>query len=222
MIQCVDIRFAYPNGRFSLEVLDLEIASGEAVALIGPSGCGKTTLLNLLSGILVPDSGQIVVEGTVLTELSTEERRDFRLQRMGLAPQNFELLDYLTVEENLLLPFWLRKGRGPGRAVRDRAHFLAEASGLGNRIESYPDQLSQGERQRVCLCRALIAEPQLLLADEPTGNLDTANQERVIALLFDEIRRLGATAVVITHESELLPLFDRVIDIRDLGEGKSV
>jgi len=216
MIRIEQLRFAYPADAFVLRVDRLEIAVGECVALIGPSGCGKTTLMNLVSGILVPDAGVVHVDGIPLSQEGLASRQAFRLGRVGLVPQNFELLDYLTVRENILLPFRLGSPGLVDRAGEERCAELAGRVGISAHLAKVPGQLSQGERQRAALCRGLVTSPRLILADEPTGNLDPENQDRIVALLLEEARRIGATVLMITHDPLLLPRFDRVIDVMDL------
>jgi putative ABC transport system ATP-binding protein len=216
MIRIEQLRFGYPADAFVLRVDRLEIAVGECVALIGPSGCGKTTLMNLVSGILVPDEGVVHVDGIPLSQEGLAGRQAFRLERVGLVPQNFELLDYLTVRENILLPFRLGPTGAMDRAGEERCTELAGRAGISAHLAKYPGQLSQGERQRAALCRGLVTSPRLILADEPTGNLDPENQDRIVALLLEEARRIGATVLMITHDPVLLPRFDRVIDVMDL------
>lgn len=213
MIRIEQLRFSYPADAFSLRIDRLEVGTGESVALIGPSGCGKTTLLNLVSGILLPDSGKVVVDGRSLPEEPLAQRQAFRLARIGMVPQNFELLDYLTIRENILLPFRLGVlADGEGNAG-SRAAELGGRAGIAGHLEKFPGQLSQGERQRAALCRGLVTSPGLILADEPTGNLDPENQDRIVALLLEEARRIGATVLMITHDPVLLPRFDRVVDV---------
>lgn len=219
MIRCEQVRFAYPRDAFELEIPLLEVASGETVALVGPSGCGKTTLMNLISGVLTPDAGSITVDGLRIDRMPLPERQGFRLRRIGLVPQNFELLDYLNVAENILLPFRLGVASPPGVIVGERCRDLAARAGIESHLGKFPDQLSQGERQRAALCRGLVTSPLILLADEPTGNLDPGNQDRIVSLLLEEARRLGATVLMITHDPVLLPRFDRVVDVLALRKG---
>ncbi len=210
------VEFAYPRGGFCLAVGRLEVARGEAVAVIGPSGSGKTTLLHLVAGILVPARGRVVVDGVVVNELSERARRAHRATRMGLVFQEFELLDYLSVLDNALLPYRIAPGLHLDRAVVDRARAVANDLGLGAKLDRRPGELSHGERQRVGICRALLPEPVLLLADEPTGNLDPRTKERVIDLLLAEARRRNTTLVTVTHDHGLLDRFDRTFDVGDL------
>jgi putative ABC transport system ATP-binding protein len=219
MIRCEQLRFAYPGDAFELRIDAFDVAAGEAVALVGPSGCGKTTLMNLISALLVPQSGSVVVDGVEVNRFPLAARQQFRLGKVGLVPQNFELLDYLTIRENILLPFRLGAGSGTDDRARARCDELATKSGIVAHLGKYPDQLSQGERQRAALCRGLVTAAPLILADEPTGNLDPENQDRIVSLLLDEARGIGATVLMITHDPVLLPRFDRVVDVLALRKG---
>jgi putative ABC transport system ATP-binding protein len=219
MIRCQQLRFAYDGDAFELRIEAFAVAAGEAVALVGPSGCGKTTLMNLISALLVPASGSVVVDGVEVSRFPLAARQQFRLGTIGLVPQNFELLDYLTIRENILLPFRLGAGAGVDGRSRARCEELAEKAGIATHLERYPEQLSQGERQRAALCRGLVTAAPLILADEPTGNLDPENQDRIVSLLLEEARGIGATVVMITHDPVLLPRFDRVVDVLALRKG---
>lgn len=222
MITCRNLKFAYPGERFALEIDDLTIGKGEKAALIGASGCGKTTLFNLISGILIPESGALDVFGATPSSLTVTERQRFRIRTIGMVPQNFELLDYLTIRENIELPFKITSVLSDDTGIGARCEELAERSGITSQLSKFPHELSQGERQRAAICRALIASPELILADEPTGNLDPANQEKLVSLLLEEADRLGSTLFMITHEPELVPRFDRCIDLLKLrGEARA-
>ena len=214
-VQIQELRFRYGAGDFRLHVPQLAVEDGEALALVGPSGSGKTTLLHLLAGIAVPQSGEIVTCGVNLATLDDSARRDFRIQNIGLVFQEFELLEYLDVLDNVLLPHRISPALKLDAEVRERAARVAEEIGIKSLLARYVTQLSQGERQRVAICRALATEPTLLLADEPTGNLDPDNKDRVLDSLFFSARRTGATLIAVTHDHDLLPRFDRVIDFRD-------
>ena len=217
MIEASDVRFNYGNNGFRLDVPTLSIKPRERVALIGPSGTGKTTLLNLLAGILVPISGAIEIDGLDIAGLPTEDRQDFRAVKMGLIFQEFGLLEYLTVLENICLPYRISPVLELDATVLERARETAETIGLGDKLRRYPKHLSQGERQRIEMCRALITQPAMILGDEPTGNLDPHNRDHVAALLFDYSARSGAPLLVVTHDHELVKQFDRTIDIQELG-----
>ena len=212
MIELAGLDFAYDAGGFRLAIDELGVTRGESAAVIGPSGCGKTTLLHLVAGIVTPRAGRIVVDSIDLSGLNDAGRRDFRVARIGLVFQEFELLDYLDVLDNILLPYRITSALRLDSEVRARALELAAEVGIGDKLDRPPRRLSQGERQRVAVCRALVARPRLLLADEPTGNLDPGNKERVLDILLEQARRSGATLLTVTHDHSLLGRFDRVID----------
>ncbi len=214
-----DLRFGYGEGDFRLHVPQLSVKDGEALALIGPSGSGKTTLLHLIAGIAVPQSGEVVTGGVEVSRLADRERREFRIRNIGLVFQEFELLEYLNVLDNVLLPYRIHPALRLDSEVRERAGRLADEVGIGMLLDRYVTRLSQGERQRVAICRALVTEPAILLADEPTGNLDPESKERVLDILFACVRRTGATLVAVTHDHDVLPRFDRVVDFKSFHVG---
>jgi putative ABC transport system ATP-binding protein len=218
MIKCENLRFTYPAESFQLAIETFSVEKGESVALIGPSGCGKTTLMNLVSGILTPEGGQVIVNGVVVTELPMAARQRFRLGTIGLVPQNFELLDYLTIRENILVPCRVSSQLRLTGEIESRCGDLAERAGIAAHLDKFPRQLSQGERQRAALCRGLVTSPPLLLADEPTGNLDPENQDKIVSLLLGEAARIGASVLMITHDPVLLPRFDRVVEVMKLRQ----
>jgi putative ABC transport system ATP-binding protein len=220
MIRISQLHFRYPEGDFALRVPELVVGRGETVAMIGPSGSGKTTLLSLMAGIRTPASGSIRTADMDLGPLDEARRRDFRIRKIGLVFQEFELLEYLSVLDNVLLPYRISPALRLEPAVREQAMELARDVGIGDKLGRYANLLSQGEKQRVAVCRALLARPPLILADEPTGNLDPANKDHVLDILFEYTRSSGATLVTVTHDHDLLGRFDRVIDFRtfyDLG-----
>jgi len=217
MIAIENLEFRYRRGEFRLRVPSLSVEAGETAALIGPSGSGKTTLLQLIAGIATPQAGRICVRDAEVTALGDAARRDFRIVGIGLVFQEFELLDYLSVLDNILLPYRITKALRLDGAVRARATQLAESVGLGDKLRRPPGALSQGERQRVAVCRALLPQPPLLLADEPTGNLDPDNRDRVLDILFAYTEQSGATLVTVTHDHELLGRYGRVIDVAPWG-----
>lgn len=218
MIDARDLSFAYPRGGFTLQVPELQVAGGERVAVIGPSGTGKTTLLNLLAGLAVPDGGRLTVAGTDIAAQSDGQRRAFRARRIGFIFQNFALVDYLDALENILYPYRVGVGLKLDAAARDRARLLAEACGIAERLKNHPNALSGGEQQRVAICRALVTQPALILADEATGNLDPETKEAILDLLFDRAAEMQATVLAVTHDHGLLPRFDRVIDFAALRQ----
>ena len=218
MIRIDDLVFRYPQGEFELGVPVLRIARGERVGVLGPSGSGKTTLLHLIAGIALPDRGAVHTGGTEVSALSESERRDFRIRNIGLVFQEFELIDYLSVLDNVLLPYRINPLLRLDASVRDRAVRLIGGVGLADRTGRLVTQLWQGEKQRVAVCRALIAEPDLILADEPTGNLDPTNKGRVLDILLEYAKEHAATLLTVTHDRDLLPRFDRLIDFETFVE----
>jgi putative ABC transport system ATP-binding protein len=210
------IHFAYGDSGFALSVPHLEINPGECVALVGPSGSGKTTLLNLIAGILAPDRGSIALKGDDLTSLGERPRRRQRLSQVGMIFQSFELLDYLDVRDNILLQARLAPGVSISAELEQRAMATADELGLVDKWQRPITTLSQGERQRVAACRALLLDPPLVLADEPTGNLDPENKQAVLEHLIALCARDGRILLVVTHDHSLLPSFDRVIDMAEL------
>jgi putative ABC transport system ATP-binding protein len=216
MISIRKLEFHYRGGEFSLAIPELAIARGSTVAVVGPSGTGKTTLLNLMAAYTVPHAGSVEINGTCIASMSDGARRDFRLCHIGLVFQEFELLEYLSVLDNILLPYRISAALTLSPEVRARAISLAERVGIADKLKRCVQRLSQGERQRVAICRALLPEPKLILADEPTGNLDPANTDRVLGIIFDYVADHEATLVSVTHEHELLPRFERTVDLRDI------
>ncbi|HUI38256.1 MAG TPA: ABC transporter ATP-binding protein [Thermoplasmata archaeon] len=197
----------------ALSGIDLAIAPGEAVSIEGPSGCGKTTLLNLLGLLDVPTSGVLSWDGRPVGDASEPERARFRLTGVGFIFQRFYLIPTLTAMENVELPM---RALGRPRPFRlERARRLLEDVGLADRGRSYPHELSGGEEQRVAIARALANEPGLLLADEPTGELDSANADQVLELLLGARRRLGATLVVVTHNPGVSARASRHLTMKD-------
>lgn len=220
MIAVRDAEFAYPEGGFRLRVPELGIGKKETVAVTGPSGAGKTTLINLLSGLLVPSSGSVTVLGLDLGGLSSEDRQDLRVLKLGLVFQELELLDYLNVLDNILLPYRISPVLALDASVRERAAALAREVGLGEKLTRLPGHLSQGERQRVAVCRALVTRPAVLFGDEPTGNLDEKNRDHVADALFRYSEETGAPLVVVSHDPDLVGRFARRVDVSALtGSG---
>jgi len=197
----------------ALDDLSLDLAPGEWTAVVGPSGSGKSTLLNLVAGIDVPTAGEVWVAGRELSRLGDDELTRHRRDRIGVVYQFFNLLPTLTVRENVALPALL--GGAADRAVLERADRLVEAVGLGGRSRARPATLSGGEMQRVAVARALIHEPPLVLADEPTGNLDSRAGHVVLETLRELTRARGTTVVLVTHSAEAAVLADRVVELRD-------
>jgi putative ABC transport system ATP-binding protein len=199
--------------RTVLRNADASIRRGELAVLVGRSGSGKSTLLNLLSGIDQPSAGEVVIDGVSLSTLPERERTLFRRDKIGFVFQFFNLIPTLTVEENLLLPLEL-KGKVSAAARQGALDLLAEV-GLADRAGSYPDRLSGGEQQRVAVARALAHDPILVLADEPTGNLDLETGLQVLGILERLTRQAGKTMVMVTHSPEVMGIADRVFRVED-------
>lgn len=212
MIEIRELNFAYPGGEFRLAIPALDLDQGERVAVVGPSGTGKTTLLNLIAGIITAPQGTIRVGETLVSDLSYAARRVFRAQEIGFIFQDFALLDYLSARENILYPYRIAAGAPLDAAARERAERLAASCGLADKLGRRPANLSQGEQQRVALCRALVRQPKLILADEATGNLDPEKKNEILDLMFSRTEDAGASLLAVTHDHDLLPRFDRVID----------
>ena len=222
MIRIHSLAFHHQHGEFRLHVQELTVARSEKVAVIGPSGSGKTTLLNLIAGIFPPSSGEIFIGDVPVHQLTDAERRDFRITSIGFVFQDFELLDYLSVLDNILHPYRITGALVLDQTVRARATTLAENMGIGDKLARFPDELSQGEKQRAAICRALLPQPTLILADEATGNLDPDNKNVILDLLFDSVNNNDATLLAVTHDHELLARFDRVIDFQNFRQGAPV
>jgi putative ABC transport system ATP-binding protein len=215
-LQVRDLVFRHGRETYAWRVPRLEVGAGEHWAVTGPSGCGKTTLLRLLAGLLVPEAGEVRVGETRVSALDEAGRRRFRLRHVGLVFQTFELVPYLDARDNILLPYRVSGDLRLTGEIRDRAESLAEATGIRGLLARLPGELSQGERQRIALCRALVTCPAVILADEPTGSLDPGNQARAVDLLHEQARRAGATLVMVTHEPSLLGGFDHRGSLPDL------
>jgi putative ABC transport system ATP-binding protein len=217
VITIEQLAFHYRQSTFTLRVPQLLVADGKRVALVGPSGSGKTTLLHLIAGILLPDEGTIRVGETQPTQLSDTGRRAFRIATLGLVFQDFQLLECLDVLENILLPYRINPALKLTDEVRQRAVQLARETGLEPRLCHRPGRLSQGEKQRTALCRALITRPRYVLADEPTGNLDPAAKKRVLDVIFEQCARAQTSLLMVTHDLSLLERFDHSIDLAEVS-----
>ena len=215
MIEVYNLTKSIDTGTHRVNILkgiDLKIPRGQFVAVMGPSGSGKSTLLGLLAGLDTPTSGRILLDGEDITFLNEDQMALLRGRKIGFVFQSYHLVPTLTAEENVLLPLELA---GNGHGGRARARHLLERVGLGARRDHYPVQLSGGEQQRVALARAFALQPPILLADEPTGNLDSATGEVVLELLLALNREQGATMVLVTHEQSIARCADRSIVLRD-------
>jgi putative ABC transport system ATP-binding protein len=197
----------------ALEGIDLEVGRGEVVSIIGPSGSGKSTLLNLIAGLDRPTTGDIQIEGQSLSTLSDDELTRVRRDKIGFIFQFFNLLPTLNCVENVALPLHLRGW--PRRKIQERARELLEMVQLGHRLEHLPEELSGGERQRVAIARALSVYPPVLLADEPTGNLDTRTGQEILKLIQDLHAKLGSTIMIVTHDLEVAEQCSRTVSLRD-------
>lgn len=213
-IELRDVVKTYQSGRREIRALrgvDLTVERGAYVAVVGPSGCGKSTLLNLIAGLDTPDGGSIVILGEQLSELSQDELATWRGRSVGIVFQFFQLMPTLTARENVILPMDLA-GNGHGR--RGRADLLLDDVGLGDLADHLPSELSGGEQQRVAIARALANEPALIVADEPTGNLDSATGERIIGTI-ESLWHAGTTLVLVTHDPAIAQRAPRVVSMRD-------
>lgn len=218
MITVENLTFRYGATSFRLRVPLFSLEDKERVAIVGPSGSGKTTLLNLIAGILTPEAGRIDVAGTDVATLSDVQRRRFRASTIGFVFQDFALLDYLSARQNILYPYRITPALTLDEAARNRAETLAKACGIGDKLDRHPSELSQGEQQRVAICRALVTRPKLILSDEATGNLDPESKARILDLLFEQASEAGAAVLAVTHDHELLPRFERVLDFAQFRE----
>ncbi|MEM1206833.1 MAG: ATP-binding cassette domain-containing protein [Acidobacteriota bacterium] len=221
VIQAEGLRFTYPAERtgagadapFRLRLDDWTVARGERVALFGPSGCGKSTLLDLVAGVRVPEAGRLVVEGRDVASLGVVERRAHRIRHMGFVFQDFPLVDYLDVLDNVLLPYRLNLELDLDADARGRALELLERLGVGGKSRRAPERLSQGERQRVAIARALVTRPSLVLADEPTAGLDPDTALSVVELLEELSEERGLSLLLVTHDPVLRARFARSLDV---------
>jgi putative ABC transport system ATP-binding protein len=197
----------------ALENVNLEVVKGEVVSIMGPSGSGKSTLLNLIAGLDRPTAGDIQIEGQSLSALSDDELTRVRRDKIGFIFQFFNLLPTLNCVENVALPLHLRGW--PRRKTQERARELLEMVQLGHRLDHLPEELSGGERQRVAIARALSVYPPVLLADEPTGNLDTRTGQEILKLIQDLHAKLGSTIMIVTHDLEVAEQCSRTVSLRD-------
>ena len=219
MVQLQDVAKGYGAGSARVEVLrdlDFEVAAGQLVAVVGPSGVGKSTLLHLVGLLDRPESGALELDGEAVGQLDGQARAGIRNRMIGFVFQHHHLLDELDALDNVALP--LRIGGWSARKARDRATELIASVDLSDRSNHFPDQLSGGEQQRVAVARALAARPRLLLADEPTGNLDSANADQVFGLVQELHLKGGLTSIIVTHNEAMAGRCDRVFRLAPLGE----
>jgi ABC-type lipoprotein export system ATPase subunit len=216
IVEARSLRKTYDTGAVKVDALrglDLALEQGEMVAIMGPSGCGKTTLLNCLSGLDSIDGGEVLIEGTPMSEMSDRERTDYRARRMGFVFQFYNLIPVLTAAENVELPLLL--ARVPPREARERAIEALRLVGLAERGGHVPDALSGGERQRVTIARSLVNDPAIVWADEPTGDLDSENAEEIVQLMRRLNLERGLTFLIVTHDISVGRKTDRIIRMLD-------
>ena len=216
VVSVSDMHYRFPgNDGLELSVPSLIVADRQHSAIIGPSGCGKTTLLRLIAGVLVPDRGSVRTLGTDTASQGRRTRGQQRLRSIGMVFQDFAILEYLTAFENIILTAKLG-GLDLG-AARVHARELAERAGIKHVLHRHPARLSQGERQRVAVCRALVTKPRLVVCDEPTGNLDPSRSKGIIDLVISEADLVDATVITVTHDESMLERFDRSIDLSEIA-----
>ena len=216
VLETIDLKMVYHVGKVDVAALrgvNIEIGEGEYVALMGPSGCGKSTFLHIVGGMLQPTSGRVRIDGEDITEMSDAERTDVRRRKIGFVFQRFNLFPTLSADGNLKLAERIHSKNGEGDAARRRD--VLRLLGLEDKMHHKPLELSGGEQQRVAIARAIVTRPAILLADEPTGNLDTENSQVVLDMLRNLNSEFGQTIVMITHNPEAAKLTDRIIEMRD-------
>lgn len=209
-----EVKKTYVQGNQKLEILrglNLEIKKAEVIAILGQSGSGKSTLLTLLAGLDTPDSGEIEIAGVKTSHLNSVQRTEFRGKKIGIVFQQFHLLSHLKALENVALPLEIAKTS----EATEKSKIMLEQVGLGHRQDHFPSQLSGGECQRVAIARALVTRPEILLADEPSGNLDVKTGEMVMKVFMDIVRKNQATTILVTHSLELANLCDRKLHLID-------
>ena len=216
VISVTDLSYQFPgNDNLTLRVPSLRIGEHEHTAITGPSGCGKTTLLRLIAGVLIPTNGSVQTLGVDTASMSRTSRGQQRLKSIGMVFQDFAILDYLSAIENITLTAKL--GSADLSSAREHAYVLAAHAGIEHVLHRRPNRLSQGERQRVAVCRALLTKPKLIVCDEPTGNLDPSRSQGIIDLVINEADAIGATVITVTHDHTVLDRFDRVLDLSDIA-----
>ena len=214
MITLENIFFKYPDSEFKLSIDHLNFDTGSKTAIIGTSGYGKTTMLNIIAGINLSEKGNVIIDNSNINKLSDRERRDFRIQNIGFIFQDFKLIPYLNLMDNILLPFRINNVIHIEKETKQIAYELAEELGIEDKLKKYPAKLSQGEKQRVAICRALLNRPSIILADEPTGNLDPENKKKIMEILFSSVKKFNTTLITVTHDHDMLEGFEKIVDFK--------
>jgi putative ABC transport system ATP-binding protein len=216
------LKFSYPNTeRGRLDIERFQVNTGEKIFLFGPSGSGKTTFLEILAGVLTPESGSLKMDGTELTKLSNSERDAFRADKIGYIFQNFNLIPYLSVIENIALPLNLsheRRKLVPKNQELQKIQAMAQRLGIQDLLDHKTNELSVGQQQRVAAARSLIGRPKLILADEPTSALDLDHREKFLSLIFDICKEQAISLIFVSHDRSLQNLFDRVVALTDINK----
>ena len=220
MIEARDLHYRYPDGGFQLQLPLWQVQRGSRVLVVGPSGSGKTTLLGLLAGVLPVSSGKLRVGSEQLDQCTDAQRRTMRISSVGQVFQDLELVKYLTVRENILLPYFINRRFQLTPEAERRAGELAEQSQISDQLDRPVDRLSRGEQQRVAVCRALVVQPALVLADEPTASLDGATGGQLLEMLFESCRQTGAPLVMVSHQESLASECDQLLDLSALPIGE--
>jgi len=218
MIEAKDLHKIYKNGASQLHVLkgiDLKVEKGEVLAVFGPSGAGKSTLLHLLGGLDAPTKGEVYINGIDIYSMNGYERAKLRNRKIGFVFQFYHLLPEFDALENVVLPLLIKVENRKFRDIRERGIEILTAVGLNERLHHRPNQLSGGEQQRVAIARALVNDPEILLCDEPTGNLDSETGKQVLDLLWNLNRKQNLTLIIVTHENEIAKVAEKVLYIKD-------
>ncbi|WP_299356548.1 ATP-binding cassette domain-containing protein [uncultured Shimia sp.] len=216
-VEVQNLQFSYGAGDFRISIPELTVPTGQSLGIVGPSGCGKTTFLNIVSTVTRLRQGRLTLGDVNPAEMTDAKCREFRAKNIGYVYQDFGLIDYLSGRENLLYPFFVTGRRGDA-ALNSRIDQLTAEFGITHVLGRKPQNISQGERQRLAICRAILGMPSLILADEPTGNLDPANKSSILDHLCRQCQTTGATLIVVTHDRNLTDRFDQVIDFSDFAQ----